>query len=151
MISHILCIYVLLENLIEKKVDQLLQFINFYMIYQLSVFKGESLDFCWLSYVGGVPVIFSPPQSQTVVILSGNESVTFKCLAEGEDLSYSWERQGSRIPLSATTHTLVISGVREEDSGNYRCIVENRFGLVTSDYASLNVTGKTIGMCTIQL
>jgi len=68
--------------------------------------------------------------------------VTFTCLAEGDGLSYSWERQGSKLPLSTTTHTLVISGVREEDSGNYRCIVENRFGHVSSDYASLNVTGR---------
>ena len=68
--------------------------------------------------------------------------MTFTCLAEGEGLLYSWQRQGSQFPLSTTTHTLVISGVREEDSGNYRCIVENRFGPVTSDYALLNVTGK---------
>ena len=147
---HILCIYIHLENLIEQKVNQLLKFINFYIRNLSSVFKSESLNFCWLSYVGGVPVIISPPQNQTVVILSGDESVTYKCFAEGEGLSYSWERQGSRLPLNATAHTLMISGVREEDSGNYRCIVENRFGQVTSDYASLNVTGKTIGICTMQ-
>ena len=102
----------------------------------------------WLFHTGGVPVITSPPQNQTVGILTGDESVTFTCLAEGEGLSYSWQRQGSQLPLS-TTHTLVISGVREEDSGNYRCIVENRFGQVTSDYASLNVTGRELGVCTL--
>jgi len=96
---------------------------------------------------GGVPDITFPPQNQTVGIFTGNESVTFTCLAEGEGLLYSWERQGSRSPLSTTTHTLVISGVREENSGNYRCIVENRFGQVTSDYASLNVTGRKLHSC----
>ena len=91
---------------------------------------------------GGLPVITLHPQNQTVGILTGDESVTFTCLAEGEGLLYSWQRQGSQLPLSATTHTLVISGVREEDRGNYQCIVENRFGQVSSDYAVLNVTGK---------
>jgi len=67
--------------------------------------------------------------------------VTFTCLTEGDGLLYSWERQGSQLHLNTTTHTLVISGLREEDSGNYRCIVENRFGMVISNYASLNVTG----------
>ena len=81
------------------------------------------------------------------MILTGNESAAFTCLAEGEGLSYSWQRQGSHLPLSTTTHTLVISEVREEDSGNYRCIVENRFGQVASDYASLNVTGMHSRSC----
>ena len=70
--------------------------------------------------------------------------MTFICLVEGEGLLYSWQRQGSLLPLSATTHTLVISGVREEDSGNYQCIVRNRFGQVSSDYAVLNATGMHI-------
>ena len=82
-----------------------------------------------------------------MALLTGDESVTFTCLAKGEGLSYSWERQGSQLPLSATTHTLVISGPREEDSGNYRCVVRNQFGKVSSDYASLNVTGEN-SVCT---
>ena len=82
-----------------------------------------------------------------MALLTGDETVTFTCLAEGEGLSYSWERQGSQLPFNATTHILVISGPREEDSGNYRCIVRNRFGEVSSDYASFNVTGKN-SICT---
>ena len=77
-------------------------------------------------------------------ILTGDESVTFTCLAEGEGLSYSWERLGSQSPLSVTTHTLVISGVREEDSGNYRCTVRNQFGRVLSDFVFLNVSSKKL-------
>ena len=97
---------------------------------------------------GGLPIIILSPQNKTVALFTGDESVTFICLAEGEGLSYSWQRQGSQLPLSTTTHTLVISGVREEDSGNYQCIVRNRFGQVTSDYALLNVTCKDyIGYC----
>ena len=93
---------------------------------------------------GGLPVITLHPQSQTIGILTGDKSVTFTCLAEGEGLLYSWQRQGSQLPLNAATSTLVISGVREEDSGNYQCIVENRFGQVSSDYAALNVTGRKL-------
>jgi len=75
----------------------------------------------------------------------GNETISFHCIADGEGLSYSWQRQDLELPDSATgntTNTLVISGVREEDSGNYQCTVSNRFGVVSSDYVSLSITGR---------
>ena len=94
--------------------------------------------------IGGLPVIQDPPKNQTQAIVFGNETVSFHCNADGEGLSYSWHRQDLELPYSATgntTNTLVISEVREEDSGNYQCIVSNKFGMVASDYASLRVTG----------
>ena len=96
-------------------------------------------------YVGGLPVIQEPPKNQTLAIVLGNETISFNCTADGEGLSYTWHRQDLELPYSATGNTtsiLVISGVRVGDSGNYQCIVSNRFGVVTSDYALLNVTGK---------
>ena len=75
----------------------------------------------------------------------GNETVTFHCIADGVGLSYLWHRQDLELPQSATgstTDTLVIRGVIEEDSGNYQCIVSNRFGTVSSDYATLTVKGR---------
>ena len=80
-----------------------------------------------------------------MVIVFGNETVSFHCNADGKGLSYSWKRQDIKLPLSATgstTNTLVIIGVRIKDSGNYQCTVSNRFGKVSSDFASLKVTGK---------
>ena len=74
----------------------------------------------------------------------GNESITLHCIADGEGLSYTWKRQDLELPHSATgntTNTLVISGVRERDSGNYRCTVSNKFGTVSTGYASLNIAG----------
>ena len=98
-----------------------------------------------LSFItGGIPIIRKPPESQTVAYITEYENITLHCIADGEGLSYSWKRQDLELPHSATgstTNTLVISGVREEDSGNYQCTVSNRFGTVSSDYASLNVTG----------
>ena len=75
----------------------------------------------------------------------GNETVSFHCNADGEGLSYLWKRQDLELPHSATenmTNTLVIIGVRVEDSGNYQCTVSNKFGEVSSDFASLKVTGR---------
>ena len=94
--------------------------------------------------LGGLPVIQDPPKSQKVAVVFGNETVSFHCIADGDELSFSWKRQDLQLPYSTTgntTNTLVISGAREKDSGNYRCIVSNRFGTVSSDYASLNVAG----------
>ena len=96
-------------------------------------------------YIGGLPVIQEPPKNQMLAIVFGNETVSFNCTADGEGLSYTWHRQDLELPYGATgstTNILVISGVREGDSGNYQCIVSNRFGTVLSDYALLNVTGK---------
>ena len=73
-----------------------------------------------------------------------DENVTLHCIADGEGLSYSQKRLNLELPHSATgntTNTLVISGVRERDSGNYRCTVTNKFGTVSSGYASLTITG----------
>ena len=95
--------------------------------------------------IGGLPVIRDPPKSQTVAIVFGNETVTLQCIADGEGLSYSWHRQDLELPhgaIGSTTNTLVIPRVREEDSGNYQCTVGNKFGVVSSDYAILSVTGS---------
>ena len=100
-----------------------------------------------LMYIGGLPVIQDPPKNRTLTVVFGNETVSFNCTADGEGLSYTWHRQDLELPYSATgntTNILVISGVREGDSGNYQCIVSNRFGTVSSDYASLNVTGTKV-------
>ena len=75
----------------------------------------------------------------------GNETVSFHCNADGKGLSHSWKRQDKKLPHSATgnmTNTLVIIGVRVKDSGNYQCTVSNRYGEVSSDFASLKVTGR---------
>ena len=75
----------------------------------------------------------------------GNETVSFHCNADGKGLSYSWKRQDKKLPHSTIgnmTNTLVIIGVRVEDSGNYQCTVSNRYGEVSSDFASLKVTGR---------
>ena len=75
----------------------------------------------------------------------GNETVTFHCAADGEGVSYLWHRQDLELPQRAignTTDTLEIRGVTEEDSGNYQCSVSNRFGTVSSGYATLTVTGR---------
>ena len=80
-----------------------------------------------------------------MAIVFGNETVSFHCNVDGKGLSYSWKRQDIKLPHSATgstTNTLVIIGVRIKDSGNYQCIVSNRFGEVSSDFASLKVTGR---------
>ena len=96
---------------------------------------------------GEIPIIRQPPESQTLTYITGDENVTLHCIADGEGLSYLWNRQDLELPHSATgstTNTLVISGVREEDSGNYQCTVSNWFGTVSSDYATLNVTGMQL-------
>ena len=64
--------------------------------------------------------------------------------ASGSLLEYQWQRDGidltDEVRLSGTgTSNLTITGVLEEDGGNYTCMVSNIVGNVTSRTAELTV------------
>ena len=91
-------------------------------------------------------MVFLHPTSFNISIIHGNESMELMCLAFGGDnLTYSWERENSLLPKTATgqnTHLLTLSRLRPSDNGNYRCRVSNTHGSMFSNYATVNVTGK---------
>jgi len=88
------------------------------------------------------PCIISQPSSQTnfsgaTVMFTVN--VTFP-----PTVNFQWEMDGTNIfdggPLSGTaTNTLTITGISENDAGNYSVIVTNTYGSVTSYLATLTV------------
>lgn len=84
------------------------------------------------------------PRPISVHIIRGNESVEIMCLAIGDNVTYTWERQNSSVPNKAVgqdTHVLTLPELRVSDSGNYRCRVSNEHGATFSNYAYVNVTG----------
>ena len=80
-----------------------------------------------------------------VTLQNGDASRTLTCEAERAD-SYSWERQGGgNIPSGATgvnTSMLSFNNLQLEDTGNYRCVATNDGGNVSSNYATLTLTGE---------
>jgi len=67
------------------------------------------------------------------------------CLAAGSNITYSWEKENSSLPNKAIQNInfLTLPELRQSDNGNYRCRVSNTIGTVFSNYAYVNVSGKS--------
>ncbi len=75
-------------------------------------------------------------QPVSVTALQGT-SASFTVTASG-GTSYQWQKNGVNIPL-ATTATLTLKNVQSTDATNYRVIIYNPAGNLTSDTATLTV------------
>jgi len=92
-----------------------------------------------------IPVITQQPMDATVQVLT---TARFEVVAQGAGvLTYVWQRNkvtlvnGPRI-AGATTATLTLHSVLFSSAGNYRVIVTNANGSVTSPSAALTVYAK---------
>jgi len=95
------------------------------------------------------PLILLHPEPRDVLVRYGNESVELLCLAIvfGGNVTYSWERENSTIPskvVGQDNNTLTIPNIRQIDTGNYRCLATNHFGIAVSKFAFVNVSGKDL-------
>lgn len=89
------------------------------------------------------PTITAHPADMTV---TEGETATFIVNATGSDLSYQWQQStnnGSKwtniTGETNTTYTIATTTMDMNDT-QYRCVVENDIGKVTSDAATLTVT-----------
>ncbi|MBI5386649.1 MAG: 6-bladed beta-propeller [Verrucomicrobia bacterium] len=81
------------------------------------------------------PAIAAGPVGRTVTVSS---NATLNVAAEGDALTYQWQRNGVDIP-GATAPTLALTNLREADSGNYSVIIANAVGRAASGAAALTV------------
>lgn len=81
------------------------------------------------------PAIMTQPASARVA-LGGTASLTVA--ATGSPLFYQWLFNGQPL-ANATTASLRISGAKESDLGEYRVVVHNAAGTVTSQAATLGI------------
>ena len=68
----------------------------------------------------------------------------------GNDFEYKWEKRNEKnIPRSRDINSrhLIINDVRPVDSGEYRCILGNSTGVISSDYSLLTVEGLDLVKC----
>jgi len=83
------------------------------------------------------PVITSQPQSITT---AQGSNATFMVTATGSaPLSYQWRKNGTNVG-GANGSSYTISSVTTADAGNYSVVVNNNYGNVTSNNATLTVT-----------
>ena len=99
------------------------------------------------------PTITTHPKN---VEVKENETATFTVNATGSDLSYRWQQStnnGSDWANidSETSDTYTTAKTRMDMSGTqYRCVVKNSIGEVTSDAATLTVTAIPTYTITVQ-
>lgn len=81
------------------------------------------------------PSLTKQPASSTRIVGS---TAIFEVGASGQQLSYQWQKGTTDIP-GATSATFTIPAVKLSDAGDYRCVITNPGGSVTSAYAQLTV------------
>ena len=83
-----------------------------------------------------VPSMTVQPQSQTVAV--GSNAVFTASATSLLALSYQWQRKGTNLP-GANNPTLTLPSVQLPQAGDYRVVVTNSAGAVTSQVATLTV------------
>ena len=117
------------------------------MKFQLKRFAGllcplVLLLFLPISVFAAAPSITAQPQSTNVL---AGANATFKVTASGSaTLRYNWSFNGVNLVNSthiggATNATLTVSNLVAGDAGNYRVVITNTQGSVTSSIAALTV------------
>ena len=82
------------------------------------------------------PTIITQPTSKSVRI---GHSTSLSVVAYGSSpMSYQWQKEEVDIP-GAISSTYSISSFAQSDAGNYRCVITNTFGTVTSETAELTI------------
>ena len=66
-----------------------------------------------------------------------------RCLPYDRSFSYKWERKNKQIPSTALKYSqrLIITNLKPDDSGEYRCIMSNSTGQIASDYSLVTIKG----------
>jgi hypothetical protein len=113
-------------------------------IYPGGIFKAS-----FNSTSPGAPAISEQPQNK---VGSLGQPVTFSVAASGnEPLNYQWQRNGVNI-LGATQPNFTLPAVAQADDGaQFRVVVTNAVGSVTSSAATLSVTTNQPPVPTITL
>ena len=81
-----------------------------------------------------------------VVNLTINKyNLTMKCVSNLRNLNYKWIKRNDILPSRAqgvNTSQLTIVNLIPEDSGDYQCIMSNSTGTISSNFSTVNITGK---------
>jgi hypothetical protein len=103
--------------------------------------ENDGQDRAWLDEVtfvpATVPLIIAQPIGRTVTF--GSE-VTLSVLSAGPvPLEHQWYFKGTNTVADATNATLTLSPIQQQHAGDYRVVVSNSFGVVTSAVARIVV------------
>ncbi|MCX6155853.1 MAG: immunoglobulin domain-containing protein [Candidatus Kapabacteria bacterium] len=91
------------------------------------------------------PSISTQPSNQTVSL---GGTANFSVTAGGANLTYQWRKDGTGI-TGKNAASLQITNATTNDAGNYDCVVTNNCGSVTSNAASLQISGTNNPVLTL--
>ena len=90
------------------------------------------------------PTILSQPQGLTAGV---GDAATFSVAARGaQPLAYQWQFNGAPL-AGATNETLTLTNVQPSQAGGYSVIATNRYGIATSETATLTVGANIVVVC----
>jgi hypothetical protein len=102
--------------------------------------EGARVTFYALSR-NHAPSIINQPASISV---GAGTTTNFNVGASGNGtLLYQWRRNGTNLPVNATSATLTLTNIQSAHAGDYSVKVTDSLGSVTSVVASLTVTNAT--------
>ena len=83
-----------------------------------------------------------------VVSLTVNDyNLTMKCLPNKNNFNYTWIKKNGDLSLpkaqGVNTSQLTIINLKPEDSGEYQCVMQNSTGMISSNFSTVTVKGKT--------
>lgn len=106
---------------------------GFYQVVVSNAFGSVTSQVATLTVVD--PVLIGSPASRYAEV---GQTVALSVNAAGSTLSYLWLKDGAALPYG-TVASLTITNVQLSDAGDYRAVVSNPFGSVTSAVATLTV------------
>ena len=81
-----------------------------------------------------------------VVNLTVNDyNLTMKCLPNNNNFNYKWIRKNNVLPSRAqgtNTSQLTITNLKPDDAGDYKCVINNSTGTISSNFSAVSITGK---------
>jgi len=116
--------------------------------YTLNTSYSAGTAIALLADGGTPPVITAEPVAQS---LCSGSTAQFSVTATGNDLSYQWQKNSGNLAngghfSGVTTSNLTVTAADTGDAGDYRVIVSNNGGSVTSQVATLTVSTPVLAV-----
>ena len=95
------------------------------------------------------PVVLVQP-GKLFNLTVNNFNLSMQCGHYNKDFNYRWEKKNDKYQLrtqGVDSHQLIVTNLKTEDSGEYRCAMSNSTGKIFSDYTSITITGLLFIYC----
>ena len=89
------------------------------------------------------PIVLVQP-GQLISLMVNNFNLSMQCGNYSKDFNYQWKMKNGGFDSRAqgvNSHQLIITNLKPDDAGEYRCAMSNSTGRLLSDYVSITIKG----------